>query len=169
MCAVYASLESETPEATIGFQGGRMVADVETYRRAAPADGECPLVWRQGIKHDAAALMELRGDGEFWINKLGEAVDVEAEFVYPLLTKAPTSYKATAPIPRPFAHRSAAARRAGNRVAASARAQTVALPPSARAAVRAPQIVDLRGATAVRYLRCRRLLVRRPTKSRSQA
>ncbi len=52
--------------------------------------------WRQGLKHDAAAVMELMSNpasGE-WCNRGGEAVDVEPEFVYPLvkgtdLTRSP--------------------------------------------------------------------------------
>jgi len=49
-------------------------------------DGVSPLEWRQGVKHDAASVMELRRDldGRLW-NKLGECVDVEADYVYPLL------------------------------------------------------------------------------------
>ena len=51
------------------------------------ADGVCPLTWRQGLKHDAAAVMELdceAGTGRMR-NRSGELVDVEAEFVYPLI------------------------------------------------------------------------------------
>ncbi len=98
-CPVYPSLQSAVPEATIGFEGGRIIADVAAYRRAALADGNCPFVWRQGIKHDASSVMELRRDGKTLVNKLGEAVDIEAEFVYPLL-KSSDLYKTSAPIPR---------------------------------------------------------------------
>jgi hypothetical protein len=42
--------------------------------------------WRQGLKHDAASVMELSRDETGRLrNKLGEIVDVESEYVYPLL------------------------------------------------------------------------------------
>ncbi len=43
--------------------------------------------WRQGLEHDAAAVMELTRDeaSDRWINGTGEVVDVEPEFVYPLV------------------------------------------------------------------------------------
>lgn len=84
-CRVYADLESQEPETTIGFVAGRMVADVDAYGRSAIADGHCPFVWRQGIKHDAAPIMELRAQDRDFINKLGDPVEVEKEHVYPLL------------------------------------------------------------------------------------
>ena len=45
-----------------------------------------PIEWRQGIKHDLAAVMELEEAGTgVWRNGLGELVDVEDSHVYPLL------------------------------------------------------------------------------------
>jgi hypothetical protein len=48
------------------------------------------MSWRQGLKHDAAAVMELARDGNSGTlrNRLGEDVDVEPESVYPLLKGA---------------------------------------------------------------------------------
>jgi hypothetical protein len=48
------------------------------------------MSWRQGLKHDAAAVMELARDGDAGTlrNRLGEPVDVEPEYVYPLLKGA---------------------------------------------------------------------------------
>jgi hypothetical protein len=82
--SVYKDLSATIPEA---------VWD-ETPLEHAPISGtdrtersEFPnLTWRQGLKHDAASVMELiEGPaGKFW-NKVGAAVDVEPEYVYPLL------------------------------------------------------------------------------------
>lgn len=85
-CRVYPSLEADQPETVIGFRNGRLVADVSALQAHASADGSCPLEWRQGIKHDAASVMELMvvEDGKL-VNKLGEIVEVEDEHVYPLL------------------------------------------------------------------------------------
>lgn len=82
---VFASLGATVPETVIGFAGRRMVSDVGTYRPVAYMDGCSSLNWRQGIKHDAASVMELEDGGFGLKNKLGEIVEVEGEFVYPLL------------------------------------------------------------------------------------
>ena len=83
---VFGELSALEPGATLGLQGGRLIADVEAYRRSAFADGPSPLTWRQGVKHDAGPVMELiRTEAGLLRNKLGEVVDVEEEFVYPLL------------------------------------------------------------------------------------
>lgn len=83
---VFARLDETEPESFLGFARGQTVADADAYARHAWADGACALTWRQGVKHDAASVMELSIalDGG-WTNKLGEAVDVEPEFVFPLL------------------------------------------------------------------------------------
>src|SRR5262249_9394807 len=84
---IFPDLETDVPASVMGFARGCLIADHPTYRRSAFADGICPLTWRQGLKHDAAAVMELRrdaGTGELR-NRAGQPVDVEAEFVYPLL------------------------------------------------------------------------------------
>ena len=70
----------------MGFAGGRLVADCDAHAQWSFADGTCPLTWRQGLKHDAAAVMELTRDSRSlkWQNRAGEVVDVEPEFVFPL-------------------------------------------------------------------------------------
>ena len=83
---VFGGLSDLEPGSTLGFEGGRLIADVEAYRRAGFAYGPCPLTWRQGVKHDAGPVMELtRSEDGRSRNKSGEVVDVEEEFVYPLL------------------------------------------------------------------------------------
>ncbi len=41
--------------------------------------------WRSGVKHDCAAVMELRVAEGRWRNKLGEPVDIEPTYLYPML------------------------------------------------------------------------------------
>jgi hypothetical protein len=83
---VFPDLRTTESEAKMGFVNGRLVADVSAHKRSAFADGISPVTWRQGIKHDAASVMELnRGASGDLTNKLGEVVDVEPEYVYPLL------------------------------------------------------------------------------------
>jgi hypothetical protein len=78
----------KTPDRTIdtlGWVGGRFVSDVARHADCARYDGLSPLIWRQGIKHDCARVMELRrGDGGF-INRMGESLEPEEEMIYGLL------------------------------------------------------------------------------------
>ncbi len=84
--AVYRDLYATDPDSTIGIAGGKLVADMGASQRLAFADGVCPLIWRQGLKHDAASVMELTYNPLGTLqNKLGETVLVESEYVYPLL------------------------------------------------------------------------------------
>ena len=86
---VYAHLAAAGPESSLGLGRGALIADVDAHRRSAFADGSCPIAWRQGIKHDAADVMELaHGPDGRPRNKRGEVVDVEDEYVYPLLKGA---------------------------------------------------------------------------------
>jgi hypothetical protein len=83
---VYDSLEAPLPSALIGIVNGHLVPDVNRYQKVSASEGSFPFEWRQGIKHDAAAAMELVvDDGARLFNRLGEEVDVEPEYVYPLL------------------------------------------------------------------------------------
>lgn len=83
---VYDSLDAPLPSALIGIVNGHLVPDVARYQKVSASEGTFPFEWRQGIKHDAAAVMELvlEEDGRLY-NRLGEQVDVEADYVYPLL------------------------------------------------------------------------------------
>ena len=82
---VFTSLSGVSPIATIGFVREHFVSDVKTYQSISFIEGTSPLEWRQGIKHDAASILELTLKGGEWCNALGETVDVENEFVFPLL------------------------------------------------------------------------------------
>ena len=136
----------------IGFARGRLVADLDAYERHRFADGTCPLTWRQGLKHDAAAVMELTGDGLAGPlrNKLGEPVDVEPEYVYPLLKGADLA--GPAPV---------APRRGGDRdparIGQDTRAWSSAAPrlwPTSSATPRASRGGSRRSTAASRRSRC---------------
>ena len=84
---VYPALESDEPATVMSFSRGWLIADRAAHRRCAFADGTCPETWRQGLKHDAAAVMELAvtADTGQLQDRSGRTVNVEREFVYPLL------------------------------------------------------------------------------------
>jgi SAM-dependent methyltransferase len=84
--AVFADLKGTRLGTTWGFARGRLVANVDVYKRSSLADGNCPRTWRQGLKHDAADVMELLGDPRSGRlrNHAGDEVAVESAWVYPL-------------------------------------------------------------------------------------
>lgn len=84
-CEVYPTLSALKPETVMGVIDGELVARADRYLAVAALDGRSPETWRSGVKHDLAAVMELKVDGEKLRNGLDEIVDVEPEFVYPLL------------------------------------------------------------------------------------
>lgn len=98
--AVYEDLGSDEPESIMGFEDGRLVPDLESYASIRHLVGECHLTWRQGIKHDAAAVMELTKDGSNWLNGLGEEVHIEQEYVFPLLKSSDIANGRLDPIER---------------------------------------------------------------------
>jgi hypothetical protein len=84
-CDLYPSLDSGAPARRIGVVGGRLVADTDAYARSRQFDGVCPLEWRQGMKHDAAPVMELTSSDQGPLSRAGTVADVEADHLYPLL------------------------------------------------------------------------------------
>lgn len=81
---VFERLEAKEPASVMCFVGGRLVPDLDTHSRFAFADGACPFTWRQGLKHDAAGVVELTVDAAGASrNKDGQEVDIEDDWVYP--------------------------------------------------------------------------------------
>jgi len=85
---IYESLEAEHPVSDLGWRVGRVVANVDAFDRWSHLVRDEPdedYAWRSGVKHDCAAVMELRVAEGQWRNKLGESVDIEPTYVYPML------------------------------------------------------------------------------------
>jgi len=85
-CDVYDDLESKLAAARIGWRNGLLLADVGAYERTRHLVAQSPsFEWRSGIKHDCAAVMELRREARGYRNGLGALVTLEDECVFPLL------------------------------------------------------------------------------------
>ena len=83
-CEVFSGVSDARKISAIGMQNAEILADVKKYEKWSQLDGQAPVAWRSGVKHDCAQVMELiRRDGAF-VNGLGEKVDLEDEFVFPL-------------------------------------------------------------------------------------
>ena len=70
---------------SLGWVENAFVSNIQNYERVNIIDGESPLIWRSGIKHDCSKVMELSLKGTSYTNGLKENVDVENEMVFPLL------------------------------------------------------------------------------------
>ncbi len=64
---------------------GELIANLEDYQLNKHLDGSCNYKWRSGIKHDAADVMEIIPVQGGYTNGLGENINIEDDFVYPLL------------------------------------------------------------------------------------
>lgn len=70
---------------TFGWSGSKMVSDLETYQNWSQFDGVCPLVWRQGMKHDCSKIMELERENGHFLNGFQQTARLENEPVFGLL------------------------------------------------------------------------------------
>jgi hypothetical protein len=68
-----------------GWVKNKFVANTELYLNTQAIDGKSPLVWRQGIKHDAAKIMELEMLNGHYLNNNKDIAELEQELVFGLL------------------------------------------------------------------------------------
>jgi hypothetical protein len=68
-----------------GWSNDKFVSNIDTYIHTKEIDGECPFVWRQGLKHDCSPIMELDKVNGHYVNGLNEEVKLENGLVYGIL------------------------------------------------------------------------------------
>lgn len=86
IATIYADLDLKSPTRQFGFIDGLLVSDIRTYRKFREfGSGSFVYTWRSGIKHDAAKVMEFTREGASYRNGLGETVELEDRYLYPLL------------------------------------------------------------------------------------
>jgi hypothetical protein len=83
--SVFESLHDTKPVSRFGMQHGELIANLDDYQLNKYLDGSCNYKWRSGVKHDAADVMELTPCEDGYTNGIGETVQIEDEFVFPLL------------------------------------------------------------------------------------
>lgn len=90
--AVFADLDAEEPERVIAEHEGIILSDAVAFQRSKGFAGKDPFyTWRSGIKHDCSKVMELTIHGDTLRNGLGEVVDLEPNYVFPLLKSSDLS------------------------------------------------------------------------------
>lgn len=82
---VYEDLEACRPSRSMGIIDGRTYSDTSLLERTRHLAGHCAPAWRSGLKHDCARVMELVEDAGVLMNGEGERVDIEPDYVFPLL------------------------------------------------------------------------------------
>ncbi|MBD2354102.1 SAM-dependent methyltransferase [Tolypothrix sp. FACHB-123] len=84
-CDVFNNLKDKNYQ-RIGYKDNILVKDVFVFNKLkdlyALDSGE---KWRSGIKHDCSDVMELSKINDIYINGLGEIVDIEEKFIFPLI------------------------------------------------------------------------------------
>ena len=84
-CFVYDDLAAVHATAEFGFRDGSLISNTEGYDRWHHLQGNEVRRWRSGAKHDCAKVMEFRREGDRYRNGFGELVELENEYVFPLL------------------------------------------------------------------------------------
>ncbi len=86
-CRVYESLTQKKSSHLIGCRQNRLIADIGVFERYEHLlnNGNNGCEWRSGIKHDCSKVMELREEHGLYRNGLGETVELEEDFLYPML------------------------------------------------------------------------------------
>jgi hypothetical protein len=84
-CGVFPGFGGDQPQRIFGVRDGRLIADIDAYGRRKHLAGASAHRWRSGIKHDASKVMELYREGPGYRNGLGEAVELEDDFLFPML------------------------------------------------------------------------------------
>ncbi len=84
-CSVSSLDKPDTILREFGWVNSKFVSDIKSYRANHFIEGHSPLVWRQGVKHDAAKVMILTKKHNKMLNGLKELVQVEPDTLYPFI------------------------------------------------------------------------------------
>jgi len=84
-CSVHVSISDPKETRKIGYRDGELIAEAGLYDRWKHLRGKERYKWRSGVKHDCAKVMELKKEGGRYRNGLGELIELEEEYVFPML------------------------------------------------------------------------------------
>lgn len=82
---IFSSLIATEPEQIIGYRDGEVIASVEGYTLWKHLHGYENNKWRSGIKHDCSKVMELTREGDRYRNGLGALVELETDYLFPMM------------------------------------------------------------------------------------
>lgn len=84
-CRIYDSLSEHSTPTVMKYDNGRLLANATAYRSWRHLEGSGWQTWRSGIKHDCSRVMELQELNGEYRNGLGESVNLESDYLYPML------------------------------------------------------------------------------------
>ena len=70
---------------SFGWLNSKFVSNLSDYNETKEIDGVCPFEWRQGIKHDCTAIMELERVNGHFVNNQSDEIKLEEDLVYGFL------------------------------------------------------------------------------------
>ena len=97
---IYATLNVRNKLSEFGLVDGNLVSDVTSYKELRELDGGSSYIWRSGLKHDASEVMELIPKNGHYMNGFNQTVDIEPDYVFPLLKSSDVGNGRT--LPRKF-------------------------------------------------------------------
>ncbi len=84
-CDIFDSLDDALPSSNLSYFNGHLVTNASLPHLDALWGPETHYTWRSGIKHDCSRVMELFLVPGGHTNGLGEKVEIEETFLYPML------------------------------------------------------------------------------------
>lgn len=87
-CDVYSGLSTSSKITRFGYENNQLIAQVDFHKKwkhLQKRKDDNNFTWRSGIKHDCSNVMELMRLGNRYVNNLGEHIDIEDAFVYPMM------------------------------------------------------------------------------------
>ncbi|HLO46841.1 MAG TPA: SAM-dependent methyltransferase [Kamptonema sp.] len=84
-CDVFSDLESSN-YLRIGYRNNMLIRDIDAFDKLKNFyETNSKAKWRSGVKHDCSNVMEFSRSGDTLINGLGEVVNIEETYLFPLL------------------------------------------------------------------------------------
>ena len=84
-CKVFPSIDSKK-HYEIGYYQNTLIRDMNTFSRVSSLFiKQNSIKWRSGIKHDCSKVMELQKIEDKFVNGFGEVLNLESNYIYPLL------------------------------------------------------------------------------------
>jgi hypothetical protein len=84
-CGEFDFYHHKNPIRAFGWVGDKFVSNVEHYESTREIDGICQFEWRQGVKHDCSAVMELDRINGYFTNARADKIHLEEGLVYGML------------------------------------------------------------------------------------
>jgi hypothetical protein len=95
--AIYQNLSYDNKISNFGLLGKELIANIDNYKKYNYVDGLSYYTWRSGVKHDSSQVMELIQKNGSFMNGFGEVVDIEDDYIFPLLKSSDLGNKRLTP------------------------------------------------------------------------